>query len=1783
MVRTQPRTEPRIKLIAAAEPPPPPGSHTTGDSLRLEEASPAFAYDTRQRAPTSRGEPEPEALPIAHTDVEREVRPKWLMENALKVFRLCADDDAQLTKSEAEEVIKLLGRYVEVSRQDPHGCNFDEGLDGALRWTRPNFESWFRSLSAEAQEQSVKYSDMEQPGRYTESTRHHGRRRAGQRGSDEGDLQRKLQQGISNLGHDIRKDLKEHVPGFVVVDAAMQGLASVGKDGLEAGMSQGRRLWRQLCALVSFRWAGDFVAWLKEAVEPDENVASADWWKIFVLQLLTFAIPPLIVWEGVHKRYATEIKGALVARATGGDGADGAHGGGRPASCGDWAWNHPERAALVLEQFLFRSLLCTNVAVAVLYEMNLMPSFVDSEIGFNFILWFMLAVMTANREASRGPGDYHAGTQGSGFIHLLRRISKGIVQNIRANTKTSNDSHEGTQHFFSLAEMVRIERVANQRMTLTKYRYNELKEVPIESPHFDSFRDSELKENFAAFLKDTNWRFYDELVVALCPHVPWFENAFRRLAQPKAGDPANTTYGTRLKWMQTLDGRYAMCLLRMKQADIAYLRSTGKVEEATTKERRLRRLETSQADILKAEILLRELSRLGRAKTTTWSRAAFFLLLSVCSVAVSVALSGPPVLLSKDDHILFVDDLFDCQIHCATFRVFGTLCFIVFLGMSFDKLTAKQTKRCWCCKGPPRLDKHHKKKKEVEDFLKKVSERHERNTIPGYALMPCDSPAKPAAKSDERGWDLQRARGYLGIEDCSDPGHFGYWADDKADDKADEPDEGHTSGGVWRFRQGDKGQTVPSNNPGCRRRRANVYSLLELHRLSSTSGESKSGSSKCVNFDPDDKTADRHVKTLRGYGAIPNSVAGAQPDTSQQDSDQGLGRQSTLAAARKVSVYTVLADEEDSLPLALQMEGAKLRLATWIDAQKEIIDHQFKRMMTKLKREKEAAIKDSRRLYHATPPVPHETSVHKTSHSSLNPQTIKASLVADGVVHLSRAYAEQWSSTLRPWILLLSIICALSPLIHNYFLGCHEYLVSSECNAASWNVTRDLLLSNTTIADCKQAGWQSCAQEENRSWSQDAQPLSYPSKCACVLAEDCSENTCSAVQELIPVSAAGAVWNSSDYLTVNGQPYHISGSGPSRVLVPTNGLITWTTDGSVSADGFILCGVPPGSELKPEPKPAPEPEPEPEDSMSMQSFSPFNVSSGRQHCYVDNRGCVTDGWGSYGFNEKCTIQVTSDTVVTATQYATESRDEFVKLVDTTFAFETETCTELDYNQEFVTCNHTRACHLTSYFYSCEPTNFEIGWHICSGFVGMCLVYTIFERILCVFEGFLMRDRFMDYFSQLCPWPGMRTHLKWPDYGLLPSFQLHSDNNIIAWNKLRIYLQTYEKDKFGREQLVVFYVLFATILGVIVKVVGIITGSAFRALDKDPEIVDTLAIKIVILQLMALLSIGAILFVGLLTGRLQENGLRHILLLRKAQLFDVSGLYFSGTARWGLLVSRDATYQDLKQQIEKKVGIPVAHQQLIQAPKRTRPRHGGSGSSGSRGGSDIETLHCVGEGDIERQHELKSRRRERKTFEEMREKLVRRKVQLAEVGRNLTREDSHAQVQLKWLQDYFRNDDRKEWVSDLVKLKERLTSKIQKLQKRNKKLVEDATQVHLSRPHALDPDMLIELLKESLREENERLEWVKQLLPSSESSDSGGFSGHHTTTKERSMKSPRLRTSSDRQNGDGADSGRLLATVAEDESSLHAASDECDGFYKYHLHVISTASGIPDLTENSLRL
>eukprot|EP01047_Picozoa_sp_COSAG01_P040574 COSAG01_NODE_3427_length_6093_cov_9.704943_4_plen_339_part_00 len=131
-----------------------------------------------------------------------------------------------------------------------------------------------------------------------------------------------------------------------------------------------------------------------------------------------------------------------------------------------------------------------------------------------------------------------------------------------------------------------------------------------------------------------------------------------------------------------------------------------------------------------------------------------------------------------------------------------------------------------------------------------------------------------------------------------------------------------------------------------------------------------------------------------------------------------------------------------------------------------------------------------------------------------------------------------------------------------------------------------------------------------------------------------------------------AVESNYDYLTVNGQDYHTSGSGPSNVLVPANGVITWQSDGSVAAGshgGFVLCEVPP-----PPPEPAPQPEPEPPPPPSV-----FTVTSGAQFCQLNAQGCVTDGAGSYGHNEHCTIQVANATTVTATWYAVESNYDYL--------------------------------------------------------------------------------------------------------------------------------------------------------------------------------------------------------------------------------------------------------------------------------------------------------------------------------------------------------------------------------------------------------------------------------------------------------------------------------------------------------------------------------------------
>lgn len=244
------------------------------------------------------------------------------------------------------------------------------------------------------------------------------------------------------------------------------------------------------------------------------------------------------------------------------------------------------------------------------------------------------------------------------------------------------------------------------------------------------------------------------------------------------------------------------------------------------------------------------------------------------------------------------------------------------------------------------------------------------------------------------------------------------------------------------------------------------------------------------------------------------------------------------------------------------------------------------------------------------------------------------------------------------------------------------------------------------------------------------------------------------------------------------------------------------------------------------------------------------------------------------------------------------------------------------------CEEVEFCAPRIEVRTCNPSNLEKFCHVVAGIVECMLIYTIFSDILVVLERFWMAQRQMEYFSQITPWPGMQSHLRFQHYGLLPTFELKCPENIRAWNKIRIYLCSFNKDIFAREQLIVTYAFLLTMVASIIKIVGICTGSVYKVADDDPEIVDTMAIKVIILQVLSGFFVGSILWTGVQTTRLQEHGLRHVLMLSKAQHYHHAGtLFFSGAKTATMLVPHYATIGYLQKQIERKLGIPVAHQRI----------------------------------------------------------------------------------------------------------------------------------------------------------------------------------------------------------------------------------------------------------------
>ncbi len=222
---------------------------------------------------------------------------------------------------------------------------------------------------------------------------------------------------------------------------------------------------------------------------------------------------------------------------------------------------------------------------------------------------------------------------------------------------------------------------------------------------------------------------------------------------------------------------------------------------------------------------------------------------------------------------------------------------------------------------------------------------------------------------------------------------------------------------------------------------------------------------------------------------------------------------------------------------------------------------------------------------------------------------------------------------------------------------------------------------------------------------------------------------------------------------------------------------------------------------------------------------------------------------------------------------------------------------------------------------------EFWWHTVSAVAEFTLTVTIFSQLLRVLRGYHLRLLFMEYFSQCVPWLGIKRQQRHSTYGLLPHFELNSPGNIVAWNKIRCFLQTFQAVEFHQEQQKIFFVAFVSLALVVVKLVTIMAWLSADHKPRSASLSDTFAVKVVVMQSLSIFVICTLLWTGVKTTRMQEHGLRHILLLKQSQL-TCSSLYFSVSREVDMLLPKAFTLSQLHDTIEARLGISQAQQRIM---------------------------------------------------------------------------------------------------------------------------------------------------------------------------------------------------------------------------------------------------------------
>jgi hypothetical protein len=191
--------------------------------------------------------------------------------------------------------------------------------------------------------------------------------------------------------------------------------------------------------------------------------------------------------------------------------------------------------------------------------------------------------------------------------------------------------------------------------------------------------------------------------------------------------------------------------------------------------------------------------------------------------------------------------------------------------------------------------------------------------------------------------------------------------------------------------------------------------------------------------------------------------------------------------------------------------------------------------------------------------------------------------------------------------------------------------------------------------------------------------------------------------------------------------------------------------------------------------------------------------------------------------------------------------------------------------------------------------------------GAELTFTIFSALAEVLRQFKMREIAVRYLLELTPHQGTRSRNQQDTFGLLPKFNLDRMGNIVAWNRMRIVVQTWDSTSFEQGQKRAAYVLLVA-FGLIAaqvytfwiassdweapQIIEKVSKLLPRRFSYDDQIdspaLNSMSIKAMLLQLLGSGLTLLIVWTGGKATRLFEYELPHMLLLKKAEL-QVSGI------------------------------------------------------------------------------------------------------------------------------------------------------------------------------------------------------------------------------------------------------------------------------------------------------